>query len=231
MDNPIPCIRASNISFRWPNSQNEILSFEKFHVNKNETLFIQGTSGSGKTTLLNLITGVLLPDKGSISILNKEITGLKPALRDQFRADHFGIIFQQFNLINYLSVLENILLPCTFSQRRKLMVETVNTSLVDEASRLINALGFNKNEILHRNVTELSIGQQQRVAVARALIGSPDIIIADEPTSALDADNKNEFLNLLFDEVKRKNCTLLFVSHDSSIADKFDRHIHLDHLS
>ena len=230
MDNPIPCISASNISFRWPDSQNEILNFKNFHVNKKETLFIQGASGSGKTTLLNLITGVLLPNKGSISILNNEITSFKPALRDQFRADHFGIIFQQFNLINYLSVLENILLPCSFSQRRKLMVETVNSSLIDEASRLINALGFEENEILHRNVTELSIGQQQRVAVARALIGSPDIIIADEPTSALDADSKNEFLNLLFDEVKRENCTLLFVSHDSSIADKFDRHIHLDQL-
>ena len=226
-----PCISANNIRFRWPGSQQEVLHFDKFHVNKNETLFIQGASGSGKTTLLNLITGVLLPDNGSISILNKEITTLKPSLRDQFRSDHFGIIFQQFNLINYLSVLENILLPCTFSQRRKLMAETINTSLINEANRLVDALGFNDNKILHRNVTELSIGQQQRVAVARALIGSPDIIIADEPTSSLDADSKNEFLNLLFDEVKRDSCTLLFVSHDSSIADKFDRHVHLDNLN
>ena len=225
------CISANDIVFRWPGTQREILKFEKFQVKKSETVFIQGASGSGKTTLLNLLTGVLLPNDGQISVLNTDLTHLKSNNRDQFRADHFGIIFQQFNLISYLSVLENILLPCTFSLRRKLMVEVSQNSLTNEAIRLVDALGLDVKEILHRNVTELSIGQQQRVATARALIGTPDIIIADEPTSALDADSKHGFMQLLFDEVKRKRCTLLFVSHDSSLAKLFDRHLQLDTLN
>ena len=231
MDSPTPCINASNIAFHWPNSQKNIIDFQELIINKQESVFIQGASGSGKTTLLNLLTGVLIPNKGKISILNKDVTSLSSAMRDQFRADHFGIIFQQFNLINYLSVLENILLPCTFSQRRKLMVETTSNSLINEASRLVQALDMNESDILSRKANELSIGQQQRVAVARALMGAPDIIIADEPTSALDSDSKNDFLKLLFDEVKRNHCTLLFVSHDASLASQFDKHIHLERLN
>lgn len=231
MNSTVPCIKASNIKFHWSNSSHQILDFEELIIYKNESVFIQGSSGSGKTTLLNLITGVLSPDEGKISVLNNEITTLNSATRDQFRADHFGIIFQQFNLINYLSVLDNVLLPCTFSQRRKLMVETTKSSLIDESIRLIKSLGLNESDILERQVNELSIGQQQRVAVARALIGSPDIIIADEPTSALDNETKHEFINLLFDEVKRNHCSLLFVSHDASLASRFDRHIHLEQLN
>ena len=217
------CIRLTELAFRWNRDTSNIIQIPTLAIAKGETLFIHGASGSGKTTLLNLITGVLLPQKGNIEILGNQLTQQKQTARDRFRVDHFGIIFQQFNLIPYLNVYENITLPCSFSERRKTRIEVDRNTIAEESNRLLQALGLKDVGISQRNVTELSTGQQQRVAAARALIGSPEIIIADEPTSALDADAKQGFLKLLFEEVRNTNSALIFVSHDRSLASAFDR--------
>ena len=221
MANNQKCIQISELSFRWPESDSALLNISDLTIDQGESVFIQGKSGSGKSTLLNLITGVLTPNKGNITILGKSLNDQKQ--NDQFRVDHFGIIFQQFNLIPYLNVVENIILPLSFSDRRKARLEVEHKSIQAEAIRLLDSLNLKGDNIQQRNVTELSTGQQQRVAVARALIGSPEIIIADEPTSALDADAKQDFLDLLFQESSRSNSALIFVSHDQALASKFDR--------
>lgn len=225
------CIHLSKVAFRWHEGIPNTVDISNLRVSQGETLFIYGPSGSGKTTLLNLITGVLLPQQGKIGVLGNDLTKQKQAQRDRFRVDHFGIIFQQFNLIPYLNVIENITLPCKFSERRKLRLEVEHKSQTDESQRLLSALGLTDSNLVQRNVTELSTGQQQRVAAARALIGSPEIIIADEPTSALDADAKQGFLSLLFQETHKSNSSLIFVSHDRSLSGEFDRVVSFEEIN
>ena len=220
MTNFQKCIQISELHFKWPGSEQPLLEVSDLSIDQGKSVFIQGKSGSGKSTLLNLVTGVLSPNSGNISILGTNLASQKH--HDQFRVDHFGIIFQQFNLIPYLNVIENITLPIAFSAKRKARLEIEYKSVRQEAVRLLNSLGLKGHDLQQRNITELSTGQQQRVAVARALIGSPEIIIADEPTSALDADAKQDFLDLLFLECKQFNSTLIFVSHDQSLANRFD---------
>ena len=221
-----PTIRVENLHFAWHKDQPAVLHIRELDITAGEHVFIQGASGSGKSTLLSLLAGVSQPQQGRISILNETINQLSAAQRDHFRADHIGFVFQLFNLIPYLSVLENVTLPCRFSQRRQQKV-TANSSLEQEAIRLLKHLGMANEKLLHRSVTELSVGQQQRVATARALIGSPEIIIADEPTSALDSDMRQNFIELLFAECSATNATLLFVSHDQQLQSLFSRNIAL----
>jgi putative ABC transport system ATP-binding protein len=171
--------------------------------------------------LLSLLAGVTVPQAGSVAVLGQRISELGPAQRDRFRADHLGYIFQMFNLIPYLSVIDNVTLPLRFSPRRRKRL----SDPAGEAKRLLAHLGM--DELLDRPVTELSVGQQQRVAAARALIGSPEIVLADEPTSSLDRANSEKFVQLLFDECDRDRTTLVFVSHDHTLAQLFDRSITL----
>lgn len=226
-----PCIQVQNLEFSWQGTHSSLINIPELSASRGEKVFIQGPSGSGKSTLLNLITGVLHPSNGDISILGNSLAALKPRHRDQFRTDHFGVIFQQFNLIPYLNVYENIALPCKFSKRRATRLEVDRETLQQQSQRLLNSLQLDSQQIGERNATELSTGQQQRVAVARALIGSPEIIIADEPTSALDEDAKQNFMQLLLSQVDRTNSTLLFVSHDKSLNSQFDRTIYFDQLN
>lgn len=228
---PHACIQLSNIEFCWNNDPQPFLNIESLTLDKAEKLFIHGPSGCGKTTLLNLISGVLKPSRGEITVLGTNLFSQKQKLRDQYRADHMGIIFQQFNLIPYLNVLENITLPCLFSWRRREMLSIQKRNTIEEALRLLAALGLKDKDIIYKNVTELSTGQQQRVAAARALIGSPEIIIADEPTSALDQDAKQGFLELLFEEAQKSNSALLFVSHDLTLSTLFDRSVSFNDFS
>ena len=231
MTMPSECIRLTDVAFRWPTSSEYIIDIPSLCLLKGEKLFIYGPSGCGKSTLLNLITGVLAPNKGKVEILGENLFEKKPATRDQYRADHFGIIFQQFNLIPYLSVIENIILPCSFSVRRNSRIEVEKKSLQEESKRLLQSLGLTDPDISSRNVTELSTGQQQRVAAARALLGSPEIIIADEPTSSLDADAKHGFITLLFQELHKSGSALIFVSHDRSLATDFDRVLSFEEIN
>ena len=225
------CIQISKVEFFWNKNQHPLLNIDSLALKKGEKLFIHGPSGCGKTTLLNLIAGVLKPSQGEILVLGNNLFSQKQKVRDQYRVDHMGIIFQQFNLIPYLNVFENISLPCLFSMRRREMLSIQKRSIYEEALRLLSALDLNNKEIISQNVTELSTGQQQRVAAARALIGSPELIIADEPTSALDQDTKKGFLELLFEEIHKCNSSLLFVSHDLTLAPLFDRSIPLNTLN
>ncbi|MCW8944749.1 MAG: ABC transporter ATP-binding protein [Sedimenticola sp.] len=219
-------IKIQNLSFHWRMGDAAVLDLPELHIKRGERVFIKGASGSGKSTLLSLIGGVLLPQSGTVSVLDQRLNELSSAKRDSFRAEHIGFIFQMFNLIPYLPVIDNVLLPCRFSQRRKHNIEKRGFTLKDEAVRLLEHLDLS-TEMLQRSVTELSVGQQQRVAAARALIGGPELVIADEPTSALDADRRSGFLQLLLKECFEQDTTLVFVSHDSALEPQFDRGIQL----
>lgn len=219
-------INLQNLRFRWPEQEADMLYLPELIVRKGEHLFIQGPSGSGKTTLLNLLTGITLPTSGSIIVLGSLLERLSTTQRDQFRADHLGVIFQQFNLLPYLSILENVQLPCGFSQRKK--ANAGNTR--ETAKRLLSHLSIPAS-LLDKPISKLSVGQQQRTAVARALMGSPEIVIADEPTSALDSDNRDRFLELLFRETEEQGSTLIFVSHDQHIARQFNKVIDLNEIN
>ena len=218
-------ITIKQLTFSY--TKNIIISIDALHVKKNEHLFIEGPSGSGKSTLLNLIAGVLSPDAGNITILDKELSTLSNSEKDTFRSEHIGFIFQQFNLIPYLSVIENVTLPCRFSTNRKAKAAKRSGTLEKEALRLLATLGLKDEALLSRSVNELSVGQQQRVAAARAMIGSPEIIIADEPTSALDANHRETFIKTLFDECEKEKITLIFVSHDTSLKHLFNSSLNL----
>ncbi|MGN7611717.1 ABC transporter ATP-binding protein [Magnetococcales bacterium HHB-1] len=201
------------------------------NVIKGEQLFIKGASGSGKSTLLSLLGGVNICQSGTIKILDRELNAMRAAERDRFRADHIGFIFQMFNLLPYLSPIENVLLPCQFSLKRRQKALRDSQTLEHAARKILKKLALH-DEIQHKtSVTELSVGQQQRVAVARALMGAPELLIADEPTSALDWDRREIFLTLLEQECREQESTLIFVSHDASLAPLFDRTIVLDEIN
>lgn len=222
-----PAILLENVHYAWP-GQPPLLSLPSLEIRAGERVFLRGPSGSGKSTLLGLVGGVLLPASGSVSVFGERLNTLGPAARDHFRADHLGFIFQWFNLVPYLSVLDNVLLPTLFSQVRK---DKAGPDPTAEARRLLAALGLSGTGILERPVTALSIGQQQRVAAARALLGRPSLVIADEPTSALDHDARGAFLELLLREVAAAAATLLFVSHDTALAPLFHRTLSLPDLN
>ncbi|MGF1762425.1 ABC transporter ATP-binding protein [Aliivibrio kagoshimensis] len=220
-------IELNDLRYHWPNKVQPTIDIQCFSVKKGEKLFIKGASGSGKSTLLSLLAGIITPTSGHIHILSQELNSLTNTQKDRFRADHIGYIFQQFNLIPYLSVLQNVLLPCQFSSRR---AKNVGSELFTEAKRVLQQLQL-PIECIDTPVTELSIGQQQRVAAARALIGRPEILIADEPTSALDHDNRTAFIQLLMSECEASDTTLLFVSHDPSLEPLFDRSVRLEQIN
>ena len=226
-------IELNAVEFSWK-AGIPVLDIPELTVSRGEKVFVRGPSGSGKTTLLGLLGGVITPERGQVNVLGNDISRFSPVQRDRFRADHIGFIFQMFNLIPYLSVIENVTLPLSFAKERKnnLTSHLSNTaaSEQEEAKRLLKHLELD-DSLLHRPVTELSIGQQQRVAAARALIGKPDLIIADEPTSALDTDTREAFINLLFAECEAAGNTLLFVSHDQGLEALFDRSIALNEIN
>ena len=219
---PEPAIEIKEVAFAW-NSNGTVITIPDFSVMQGERLFISGPSGSGKSTLLNLLGGMLRPQEGLISILGNDLTSLKNSKVDRLRAEAMGVIFQQFNLIPYLSVIDNVTLPCSLSSVRKASAESHYGSLDEGARYLLAQLGLDDNALLTRSVMALSTGQQQRVAVARALLGNPKIVLADEPTSALDTDLRDQFLHLLTDLCDHFNTTLLFVSHDAALQKYFER--------
>lgn len=227
---PEPLLSMHNLRFAWRSDLPDTLYLEQLQVQPGERLFIRGPSGSGKSTLLSLIAGVNLPDSGALSVLGTNLPALSGARRDHFRADHIGFIFQQFNLLPYLSVTDNVVLTCRFSKTRKQRAEQQSETVQAEAQRLLSHLEI-PQALWDSQVTELSIGQQQRVAAARALIGRPELLIADEPTSALDSDLREGFITLLFQECEQAGTTLLFVSHDRGLEPLFDRTICLSEIN
>ncbi len=218
-----PVIEIEQLAFAWKQGP-QVLDVPVFRVDAGERVFLRGPSGSGKSTLLGLIAGVLAPQSGTIRVLGEDMRALSPSKRDRLRADHVGVIFQMFNLVPYLSVTGNVLLPLRFSPARR---KAAGRDAEGEARRLLARLGLVDEGLLARRVSDLSVGQQQRVAAARALIGAPRLIIADEPTSALDADARDRFIALLSEEVTCTGASLLFVSHDASLAPLFTRALDL----
>lgn len=221
-------LKALDVRFAWPGAGSFALAIDDFRVAAGERLLIMGPSGGGKSTLLSLVCGIVHPQRGRIEVAGTDVARLRGAAGDRFRAETFGIIFQMFNLLPYASALDNALLPLSFAPRRRRRALERGPAAA-EARRLLDRLGLH-GEAQERRAARLSVGQQQRVAVARALIGSPDIIVADEPTSALDRDRQADFLALLFEEVARAGATLIMVSHDATLAPAFDRTVALDAL-
>jgi putative ABC transport system ATP-binding protein len=204
-----------------------IIKIGELKIAKGEKIFLHGPSGSGKTTLLGILAGVLKAKQGRVEILAHDLGAMSGPARDALRASHIGYIFQMFNLIPYLNVMENITLPCRINRERRRRV--AGTSLEKEARALAERLGI--GQLVDEKITDLSVGQQQRAAAARALLGAPELIIADEPTSALDEDQRENFLNLLFTHCGAIGSTLLFVSHDRRMMPLFDRAISLPEIN
>lgn len=221
---PAAC-HLANLQFAWP-GQAACLNIDHATVDRSEQVFLHGPSGCGKSTLLALLGGILRPQAGQIDILGTPLAPLSGRQRDRFRVDHIGFIFQQFNLIPYLDVLANVLLPCHFSTQRAEQAAARDGSAKASAMKLLAIMGL-EGTLLSRPANQLSVGQQQRVAAARALIGQPALLIADEPTSALDAEHQQNFLDLLQAECCRLGSSLIFVSHDQRLASRFDRAISL----
>lgn len=224
-------IDVAGLEFRWRPQAPKVLCIDNLQVASGECLFIKGPSGSGKSTLLSLLSGVTTATAGEVRVMGQPLEQLSGVQRDHFRADHIGYIFQMFNLIPYLSVVDNVMLPCRFSARRRERALARGADLESEARRLLRHLDMDHPDLHRRAVTTLSVGQQQRVAAARALMGSPELLIADEPTSSLDADRRESFIRLLFDECRGVGATLIFVSHDGSLEHLFDRTIDLGEIN
>jgi putative ABC transport system ATP-binding protein len=211
----------TDVVFAWPGRNAFTLSIDRFTLHKGERLLLIGPSGGGKSTFLSLLAGIVTPQAGVIDLLGTDIARLRGAARDRFRAEHLGIIFQMFNLLPYGSVIDNVVLPLSFSAGRRERAEAEGGAKA-AAARLLQSLGIEPT--LHgASAANLSVGQQQRVAAARALIGSPELVVADEPTSSLDRNRQQAFLDLLFADLAAANATLIMVSHDESLAARFTR--------
>jgi putative ABC transport system ATP-binding protein len=214
------------VDYAWPGRQFG-LRIDRFAVETGETLLLLGASGSGKSTLLSLIAGIVQPQSGRVIVAGQDLSHLRRSRRDRFRGETLGVIFQMFNLLPYASGLDNILLPLRFAPARRARVPDPRSA----ALALTRALGLDDAQVTGGAAGQLSVGQQQRIAVARALIGRPPILIADEPTSALDAGAQADFLAQLFAQVRETGTTLIMVSHDERIADRFDRVLPLDEIA
>ena len=211
-------LSLTDVTFAWPGRGGFALSCPAFALTPQERVLLLGSSGSGKSTLLSLIGGIVAPRTGRIAIAGTDMGALRAGARDRFRAARIGVIFQQFNLLPYASVADNILLPLRFAPERRARAGDA----LAEADRLCTAIGL-PDDVLATPAGRLSVGQQQRVAVVRAMIGAPPLIVADEPTSALDAATQDAFLALLFDQVAGAGSSLLMVSHDERLGARFDR--------
>ncbi|MGF1685391.1 ABC transporter ATP-binding protein [Photobacterium japonica] len=220
-------VTLREVVFSWPQTSSPVLHIPELTIGQGEHVFIKGPSGCGKSTLLGLLTGIHQAQHGVVEILGTDISQLTASQRDTYRADHIGYIFQQFNLLPYLNVVENVILPCHFSKQRK---QRLTMSADETARQLLRRLHLPDGQF-NKAVVALSIGQQQRVAAARALIGAPALIIADEPTSALDHENRHAFIQLLMEQANAAQSTLIFVSHDPTLEPLFDRVIDLQRLN
>ena len=212
-------LKIDHLVYRWPRASRDTLRIDELSLAPGERLFLHGPSGCGKSTLLSAIAGVIAVPAGAVYVTEQDVGGLRGGARDRFRVNHIGMIFQVFNLVPWLSALENVLLPCRYSKRRR---ARSGPDPSRTGRRLLRELGIEDPALVDGPAAKLSVGQQQRVAAARALIGTPELVLADEPTSALDADAKDTFVELLARECADAGAALLFVSHDRSLEHLFD---------
>jgi putative ABC transport system ATP-binding protein len=207
-------IRISNLRFKYPNADFQ-LSIPSLAVCACQTTAVVGPSGSGKTTMLALIAGIFTPDEGDIKVSDICVSAMSENKRRAWRLENVGMVFQDFELLPYLTVCDNILLPYRIGRSSPL-----TRAVHDRARDCIQIVGLEKH--VNRPVTRLSQGERQRVAIARALLGEPALILADEPTGNLDPKNSDLILDLLFDQVSRNKSTLVMVTHDHSLLPRFD---------
>ncbi len=208
-------LKTSNLKYKYKNGKT--INFPDIGLSSGDKVLINGVSGSGKTTFLNLIAGAIKIQDGEIELAANKYSSMSSSELDKIRANHIGYVFQTLNLIPFLSVLENIALGVKFSKTRSSNVSNID----QEALRFVESLGLDKS-VLDSSVNNLSVGQQQRVAVARALLGRPNLILADEPTSALDVESTSKFLTELMQTFDPSSQAILMVSHDLSLAPYFD---------
>ena len=223
-------IELRDVRFAWPGAARDCVAIDALAIAPGQTLFLHGPSGCGKSTLLSLMAGVLLPQAGRAALLGTHWGNLGASARDRYRVDHVGYLFQQFNLLPYLTALDNVLLPCRFSTRRRDAAVRQAGSLRSAAEHWLTGMDLDPS-VWPCAAHTLSVGQQQRVAAARALLGSPDLIIADEPTSALDEDRRERFLDLLLSACTQAGSALVLVSHDRRIATRFRRQVSLPSIN
>jgi len=210
-------IELNNVKYKFSNESNQqVLNLPTWSVNEGEHVLIIGSSGSGKSTLLNLLSGILAPDSGQMSVAGHSLETLSDRQRDHFRATQIGYVAQGFNLIPYLSAIDNIKLANYFAHDAQKKGNDTNIE------GLLNELNITKTQS-NKPVSRLSVGQQQRVAIARAIINKPKLLIADEPTSSLDQENRDTFMSILMKTANTHNMTLVFVSHDLSLTQQFQR--------
>jgi putative ABC transport system ATP-binding protein len=220
-------LEIRDLHYAWPGAGGECLAVERLDIAAGRAVFLHGPSGCGKSTLLGLMAGVLVARQGRVSLLGQDWARLRASARDARRAEHVGVIFQQFNLLPYVTVLDNVLLPCRFSAAR---AQRCAGGPAAAARALLERVSL-PAALCSRRADALSVGQQQRVAAARALIGRPELVIADEPTSALDAALRDDFMTLLLHECRAGGSTLVFVSHDERLAARFDERLSLPALN
>lgn len=218
-----PIVQLENLRFHYQPNSPAILDIPHWQLDAGERVFLYGKSGSGKSTLLNLLSGTLSPGSGDIRLFGEDFSGLSSRKRDKFRAQHIGVVFQQFNLIPYLSVQANIEAAAWFAGNKK-------AGLADKIKHLVSQLQLSES-LLEQDAGQLSVGQQQRVAIARALINDPGLLIVDEPTSALDADARDKFMQLLLACCDEVNSTLIFVSHDQALSQFFNKSVSLSDIN
>lgn len=220
--NPELAIQAKNLEFKYQDNQLPVLSIAEWQVKSGERLFLHGASGTGKSTLLQLLCGLRVA-QGDLTVAGVNLSELSEGKRNKFRVDNIGIVFQQFNLIPYLSMQDNIVLASALAGKSYAKAES-------KAQALLESVGLAKN-LWSQSADSLSIGQQQRVAIARALINNPQILLLDEPTSALDEENQQRFMQVLQQHLQEHSTTAIFVSHDMRLASHFDRSVSLADIS
>ncbi len=212
-----PLIVLNQVVFSYTTDSSRcVLNIPSWCVSDQEHVLLVGSSGSGKSTLLNLLSGLLIPSEGAMTVAGHTLEKMNGRERDKFRSTHIGYVAQNFNLIPYLSAADNIKLALHFGSN------TSNKRFKVEIVELLAQLNISQSH-WNRPISQLSIGQQQRIAIARAIINKPKIIIADEPTSSLDQSNRDNFMSILMEATKTHDTTLIFVSHDLSLSRYFDR--------
>ena len=224
-----PFVSINNLSFSFDDKSEKLFKSFSFDLEKGHHLFLEGESGSGKSTFLELLTGIRKPTSGTITILDEELSNKSSQQLDVFRSKHFGIIFQTFNLLPHLTVKENLELGLLFSPSKKEKILSQNKTVDDEILRILGSLKI-ESSLLHQKCTQLSVGQQQRIAAARAFLGSPEIIVTDEPTSALDDKVADLFMELLFKEAETNDSTIIFVSHNKQLMNRFSKVLSINNI-
>jgi putative ABC transport system ATP-binding protein len=220
---PAPVLHIQSLVHGWHAEQATLVQVGHLSLRAGQSLFIHGPSGCGKSTLLSLLCGITPARHGQVSVQGQDWRHLSGARRDAWRADHIGYIFQQFNLLPYLSPIDNVTLPCAFSKRRA-QGSAAQGGPAAQARALLARMQLPES-CWHQPSAHLSVGQQQRVAAARALMGSPSLVVADEPTSALDEATKDAFMATFLQSCQEAQAAVVFVSHDRSLGARFQRQL------